>query len=202
MADAETEEDPGTYAKRFVKVLREKSINKEEPIREWELVPSLKGSTGGKETSCICGKEIKDTYIIRNKHTNETLIIGCECVKRFDIERRLDCKECGKQMTGVFRRLRDGDMICRLCRGNAKRCKKKMAGYSVWVNRYSGARKIPVRFTFTDALQNSDLCDFLMNGTTKDKNVAKFREWVHSLEILGDIRVEEDFAEQPKPAAP
>ncbi len=201
MTETEAEEDPSAYAQRFIQVLTEHSINKEEPVREWEVVPALRGTkTGSVITACICGKHIKDTYIIRNKVTNETLIIGCECVKRLDIERRLECRECGDIMGAYFRRMRQHDMICNICKRDARRLKKKMAGYSVWVR--SGERRIPVRFTFTEALQNSDLCEFLMNGTTKDKNVAKFREWVHSLEILGDIRVEEVEEEAPKPITP
>lgn len=185
------EDDPITasaHAKRFVEVLTKNSVNKDEPIREWVLVPCLSGKSA-EQKKCICEKDINNLYIIKNKLTDKTLVIGSECAKRFGFERQIQCEECGEFMTAFFRRVEEKDYFCNVCKKEAKKTREHRRSWSIWVYCKSLHRRM--KFSFQAAFEIPELLEYLMNEESDDKNVEKFRDWVHSMEILGEIEVQE-----------
>lgn len=170
------------HAKKFMEELRKHSLNKEEPIREWEVLYHYRGAEGASNLYfCICSKLIQNRFYIQNKFTKEILTIGSDCIERFNMDLR--CEKCDEVMGGVYRRLRDKDFICNLCKKEARAAKRRLSYFTTLAKTDSGNR---VRMSFREILENPTALDFLLNSL-KD---PRFFEFIRALEILGEVKVD------------
>lgn len=107
-------------AKKFFETLREKSFHKDDPLPEWRVVLEFEGD--GEET-CICSTPIQYKYCIENEYSKERLIIGSECIKRWNMNFR--CKQCEAHLGNITKRLRTKNFLCPSCT-KAKKLKDKL----------------------------------------------------------------------------
>lgn len=166
-------------ARLFHSILRENSMNKEDPIPEWKLVVDYEGDG---EERCICSTPIVYKYVIENKHTGTRLIIGSECIKRWNIE--FLCKDCGSHLGNITRRLAKKDFVCPDCKKREERRKKvkeaadterrkKLASYVLyWYGPYYKRK-------FSDVIDDIPYVEFLLNQPTRTKTIEYFEEYVN-----------------------
>lgn len=71
-----------------------------EAIQQWGVVATMKRENA----DCLCGKQhIKNTHYAVNAKTNELILIGSCCVKKFqinyDVESKIHCFVCHKKLS-------------------------------------------------------------------------------------------------------
>jgi hypothetical protein len=110
------------HAIQFMRVLTERSIHKDDPVPEWEVI-RLHGGNG----ICICGMNILNLYTISNIITNEELVIGSECQKRWNLKCNICCDKCDSPLGNLTKRLKDKNYICPECTREERRVQKRIA---------------------------------------------------------------------------
>ena len=113
------------YAKKFLEVLREHSQNKQDPVSEWELTDDV---TPEASSNCICTKDIKVLYYIKNILSGEILIIGSDCAERW-LSPGLECKWCMCSLGNVMQRRREKKFYCRACSSKMTKLGEKSIDY-------------------------------------------------------------------------
>ena len=109
------------YAREFMRVLKEHSYNKEDPISEWVLNDNPQLTDGSR---CICKMVIKEVWTIYNSKTNQVLEIGCDCAKRW-LEPSMTCKECGRVLGQVMKRKKQKNFYCGSCNRKNNKARKE-----------------------------------------------------------------------------
>lgn len=99
------------YARTFMEVLKNHSVNKKTPVPEWSVVRV----SYSEHSKCICTNEIAWKYHIKNSITNDELIVGSDCVKRWGVPFPLTCKVCGAALKDKVNRAQEGKYICPSC---------------------------------------------------------------------------------------
>ena len=172
-------------ARTFYTVLRQNSVSQEDPIPEWEVVHEVEGDSS---KECICTTPIVYEYTIQNKLNGRTLIIGSECVKRWNI--KFTCKSCDSPLGNVTRRLIKKDFLCPECKREEKRMeklleaqregRKKMLSdyYLFWFGKYYKRK-------FSQVIQDIDYVEYLINIKDKSQTLQHFEEYVN---LVYDIR--------------
>jgi hypothetical protein len=120
--------DPISAAIKFMIELRKMSVYPEacdkHVVDEWEYI----GNPGKIEvTRCICDTPIENLFLIENILNGNRAIIGCECIKRWNIECEVSCDTCKKKFprnVGI-RRACTGNLICRKCKARQKKIEKE-----------------------------------------------------------------------------
>jgi hypothetical protein len=109
------------YAIKFRQELTKHSIFKDDPIPEWEVI-RIHGGSG----ECICGMDIKNLYTIKNKNTNEELIIGSECQEKWNVRCNIRCDKCNSPLGNLKKRFKERNYLCPECTREEKRIKKRI----------------------------------------------------------------------------
>jgi hypothetical protein len=109
------------YAREFMRVLREHSYNKDDPISEWTLNDNPQISEGSR---CICKMVIREVWTIYNSKTNQVLEIGCDCAKRW-LEPSMTCKDCGRVLGQVMKRKKQKNFYCGSCNRKNNKARKE-----------------------------------------------------------------------------
>jgi hypothetical protein len=99
------------YARTFMEVLKEHSVNKKTPVLEWSVVRV----SYSEHSKCICTNEIAWKYHIKNFITDEELIIGSECVKRWGVSFPLHCSVCSRELKDKINRAQEKKLVCPSC---------------------------------------------------------------------------------------
>jgi len=110
------------YAIQFREELIRHSIYKDDPIPEWEVI-RIDGGNG----SCICGMYIKNLYTIKNKNTNEELVIGSECQEKWNVRCNVSCEKCNSPLGNLKKRFKERNYICPECAREQRRIQKRIA---------------------------------------------------------------------------
>jgi len=116
------------YAIRFRQELIKHSIHKDDPIPEWE-VTKIHGGDG----ECICTMKIKNLYTIKNKITEEELVIGSECQEKWNVRCNICCEKCDSPLGNLKKRFKDGNYICPECTREERRIKKLIDKYDKYI---------------------------------------------------------------------
>ena len=109
------------HAIQFRQELEKHSVYKEDPIPEWEVVYMDDGNE-----ECICGMKIKNLYTIKNKLTNQQLIIGSECQEKWNVACSISCITCKSPLGNLKRRLKEKNYTCPECSREERRIKKRI----------------------------------------------------------------------------
>jgi len=116
-------------AKIFQMELRKLSVNSnalwDNVIAEWYVEKSHQEIEVDQE--CICTTPIKNLFYIRNKLNKKETIIGCECVKRWNIPCIVRCESCKVKFprnVGITR-LVENRLNCAECVRKQKKEKKE-----------------------------------------------------------------------------
>jgi len=86
------------YNENFIEVLLRHSIHNDcldDAIVEW----CYWGERENAPNYCICGHYIEDNHLIRNRITNEILVVGNVCINKFQIERRTRSRQDFLELT-------------------------------------------------------------------------------------------------------
>lgn len=136
-------------------------------VAEWAYVGSP-GCVG--ITYCICETRIEKLFLIKNKLNGNTAIIGCECIKRWNVECEVSCDTCSEKFgrnAGITRACK-GDLTCKKCKAR----KKVEAGIKSKAKRALQLRlDKPVPFgkykgqPFHVLIADVGYCHFLIRGT-------------------------------------
>jgi hypothetical protein len=103
----------------FYRVLRQNSVSQEDPIPEWKVVHHVDGDGSSK---CICSTPILYQHTIENTLNGRQLIIGSECVKRWNV--KFICEECQSPLGNITQRLIKKNFLCPECTRERKRKQK------------------------------------------------------------------------------
>ena len=165
-------DDANAYAKHFMEELRKHSYSKDDPIPEWEVVGAERGAA-----RCICTKTIERLYTIRNKQLGTHLVVGCDCVKRWNIKVELKCENCSSPLGNHAKRMEKKDFLCPACKREKRRvemeCQRaahKMDSWTLWVpGPWRG-------LTFLKVLQNTEWVEQLLNPHLSNLRASKSLE--------------------------
>ena len=115
-----TELDQSLKSLKFLSVLRTYSSDKNDPISEWEYHKrpymtsnEYQGEADGKR--CICTTPITNLHEIKNRISGKILEIGCECVKRWELNPYCHGK-CGRSLGNLEARRKANNWLCRSCK--------------------------------------------------------------------------------------
>lgn len=171
-------------SKKFFETLRDQSVFKNDPIPEWKVLTEFECEGDG-SNYCICSTPILYQYCIENRYNKNRLIIGSECIKRWDVE--FTCKDCGAALGNITQRLLKKNFVCPPCtRERAERerqkeaLKQKMIDLQItrlgrfvlyWEGPYDGR-------PFSEVVKNLPYTEYLVNLPYKTKSLQKFEEYV------------------------
>lgn len=172
-----------TYNERFYLRLCEESVNKEDPVPEW-FVQDTEGGDG----SCICGKELKVLYTIKNRLNGKHLIIGSECQKKFGVECAVLCEQCEKPLSNVSNRVKENNMICPRCTRENKKEQTKLDKLGRTIMKWNGPWK---GMTFSDVAKNIQWTEWFLNKDYSNKTLMDFQEYCNSIYEIDEIEVPE-----------
>jgi hypothetical protein len=101
-----------SYTKNFYSELIKHSNNKDmECVHEWEFSGFIHH---GIDDKCICGKDIKNLYTIKNLINDNELIVGSSCVKKFMPKIHDEYKEKLKERKEIIKHLQNNK--CEHCK--------------------------------------------------------------------------------------
>ena len=176
--------------KLFFEILREKSIDKDDPISEWEFQSILNND---ETRHCICSAPIQYLYQIKNRFNQETLIVGSECIKRW-LNGLIRCSLCQCTLGNITKRLKTQDFHCRDCKLRLQRQakfteeeklnkRKKTLGNLrlFWFGPY-------YMKPFYKVVEDIAYVEKLLNLPDKNKTLQAFEEYVN---IVFDVTTEE-----------
>jgi hypothetical protein len=75
-------------------------------------VDEMKGVING--LACACGKECNNVFLIKNEITERTLLLGCDCIMKYDIVNEEQMKEMNKKRA---------EYISEVKRKNCEKCR-------------------------------------------------------------------------------
>lgn len=160
--------------KTFFGVLREHSFCKEDPISEWAIVKDIEGDGS---STCICTTPILYEFVIENKLTKKQLVIGSECVKRWNIE--FTCKSCGCHLGNITKRLIKKDYVCPACKRQQKKDEKARQEVK---ERYGNLRFFwygpYYQKKFSDVIDDIDYVEKVLNHPKKNTTLELFERYV------------------------
>jgi hypothetical protein len=112
-------------SREFMRVLRQHSDNKFDPVSEWiycKYTPAqeAQGERDGKR--CICTTPIMNLHYIRNSISGMVIEIGCECIKRWSLGPKCE-GGCARSLGSLEKRKKGDNWLCRSC--NAKKKKEE-----------------------------------------------------------------------------
>ena len=163
-------------AQEFMRVLRQHSSDKNDPVSEWVYCRNLiggefHGEADGKR--CICTTPIFNLHYIRNRISGMTIEIGCECVKRWSLGPKCE-GGCGRSLGSLAKRKRENSWLCRTCND---------VGNTIFLGRgpfYS--RK------FKEVVKNRWYVTKMMNLSLSSENLRKFQEYAATVWQIEDAR--------------
>ncbi len=150
------------YARMFLKILREHSQNKQDPISEWILENTISFKEDG--GFCICSKDIKRIFTIQNKITHQSLEIGGDCAMRW-LEPKLNCVKCKIPLGNILKRKTEGNFLCRSCRIKTGKYQDKIYLYDYKI------------YTYFELAQDADKVAIILNKNSTHYTDILFLEY-------------------------
>ena len=187
-------EDAKFHHQEFIRVLREESVHKDDPIPEWEVDGVLDG-----DGKCICTKELKRVFLIRNKITEKQLPVGCDCIKRWDIQHVMSCNNCGSALGNKLKREKEKDYICTTCK---KEEKKQEAARTKFLNDLISAKGKWICYirgpcynkSYKEVFSNTNFLDYIVNQVPAqdNKTYKLFKSLLYAHIELGLLEVKDE----------
>lgn len=176
--------------KLFFETLRDKSIDKSDPISEWDF-DCILDNDGTKH--CICSAPIQYLYQIKNRFNQETVIVGSECIKRW-LNGLVRCSLCQCTLGNISQRLKTQNFHCRDCKlreerqakyeeeeKKTKRIKKLGSLHLFWYGPYYMKK-------FSTVIEDIPYVEKLLNIQNKTKTLEAFEEYVN---MVYDVTTQE-----------
>lgn len=167
--------------KLFFETLRDKSIDKFDPVSEWDF-DCILDNDGTKH--CICSAPIQYLYQIKNRFNQETVIVGSECIKRW-LNGLVRCSLCQCNLGNISKRLKTQNFHCRDCKlrlerqakyeeeeQKTKRIKKLGSLHLFWYGPYYMKK-------FSAVIEDIPYVEKLLNIQEKTKTLEAFEEYVN-----------------------
>jgi len=165
--------------KLFFETLRVKSIDKDDPISEWDFHSIVPFNNDGSQ-QCICSAPIHYLYQIKNRFNQETAIVGSECIKRW-LNGLIRCSLCQCTLGNITKRLKTQDFHCRDCKLRLERQAKykdeeklkKVGNLRLfWYGPY-------YMKPFSKVVEDIPYVEKLLNIPNKNKTLEAFEQYVN-----------------------
>jgi hypothetical protein len=188
MAASDSDDEHCGKRDRFLKTLKEHSLDKENPIPEWKVLQKQERQ----DTKCICSTKIMRVFFIQNQHTQEILQVGNVCVEQW-MGLAVYCLQCDKFLPKEKRKVSSTDFLCETCYAKQKgersayRARTTELGQTKWVS----SRKHYGQM-FRHIVHGGKVKGVMCKGNTEFVEWVLNRDWS---DIIGDRTNVKQFIE-------
>lgn len=192
-----TELDQSLKSLKFLSVLRTYSSDKNDPISEWEYHKrpymtsnEYQGEADGKR--CICTTPITNLHEIKNRISGKILEIGCECVKRWELNPYCHGK-CGRSLGNLEARRKANNWLCRSCKAAKEKreeVEKVMSEIEQKKNDEETERMGHFLFfgfgkyykkRFSEVVEDKEIVERLLNNPIDNDDYRTFIEYIYRI---------------------